>query len=72
MFHCRMPLTGDLKSKWLREIEGQQSIQKLLLYTYVNVCSLHFAAENILKNKKLKQGAIPTIFKLVFFRRLKW
>lgn len=58
-----MPLTGDLKNKWIFAIKSQQSIQKLLAFTYVNVCSLHFAADDILKNKQLKEGAIPKIFK---------
>lgn len=54
-----MPLIGDLRNKWLHAIEGQQEVRKLVDFTYVNICSLHFAPEDILKNKKLKKGAIP-------------
>lgn len=57
-----MPLTGDLRDKWIHAIQEHQSTQEILAVTYVGICSLHFAPADILKNKKLRKGATPTIF----------
>lgn len=55
-----MALKGDLKSKWIQAIQSHQTFNDV--FTYINVCSLHFNVDDILANKKLKKGAIPTIF----------
>lgn len=63
-----MPRNGDVRKKWLENTEKYQKIHDI--FSYVNVCSQHFQSEMILKSKKLKKGAVPTIFrydKHIFF-----
>lgn len=55
-------MLGDLRDKWIYAIHQYQSIENLQVFTYLNVCSLHFAATDVLKSKKLRKGAVPTIF----------
>lgn len=59
VIYYSMPLEGEIRQKWIEKIEMYQEIQSV--YTYINVCSLHFVSQHILKNGKLKKGAVPTI-----------
>lgn len=60
-FRLRMPLKGEMRKKWIENTRKYQKLDDIL--TYVNICSEHFSSEFILESKKLKTGAVPTIFR---------
>lgn len=45
---------------WKKSILKHQKLDTT--FTYLNVCSMHFENFEILPNKRLRSGAIPTIF----------
>lgn len=58
-----MPLKGETRNQWIDVIKENQEFPKELqeILTYINICALHFKSEDILKNGRLKKGAIPKI-----------
>lgn len=55
-----MPLKGEVRNKWIDVISKIQKFDNL--FTYFNVCSLHFSEHDITKSGKLISGSVPSIF----------
>lgn len=56
-----MPLEGELRSKWIDVISKEQEFHNI--FTYFNVCSLHFNEQEVTKSGKLQNGSVPSIFR---------
>lgn len=57
----RMPLKGELRSKWIDVISKEQEFHNI--FTYFNVCSLHFNEQEVTKSGKLQNDSVPSIFR---------
>lgn len=62
-FIYSIPLKRESRQKWIEAIKDHTITELLQILTQFQVCSMHFDEGNIKKNGKLRDGAIPTIFK---------